>query len=182
MAWRLCDSVVRGELDNTVRGRVEGSIWLLGREAPVVLRLAGNAWRDLAGARLTFENPSPRRSDESVDLWTEHIGVVGDMTASNKVRVYDVPIEEALAMIRIGVQPPEHRANSLYLEWYSERNGRVVIESADFRLAISPPAWTLTAEEERAQGEANARAARDWMERLGRAIAGEAGEERGTAN
>lgn len=175
MAWRLCDSVVRGEIDNTERGCVEGRVWLAGRESPVVLRLTGNAWPDLAGSRLTFENPKPRPGIEPVDLWSEQIGAVGDMTASRKVRVFDVPIEEALAMIRIGVTPPEHRANALYLEWYSERNGRVVIESADFHLSATPSAWTLTAEEQREQAEANARAARDWMERLGRAIEGEAG-------
>ncbi len=180
MAWRLCDAVVRGEIDNTVRGKVEGRVWLVGREDPVVLRLAGNAWRDLAGTRLTFENPWPRESDESADLWPEQVGVVGDITASRKVRAFDVPLKEALAMLRIGVEPPEHRANALYLEWYSEHNGRVVIESADFRLTTTPPVWTLTEDEERAQAEANARAARDWMERLGRAIEEEAeGEESG---
>jgi hypothetical protein len=170
MAWRLCNAVVRGEIDNTVRGRVEGRLWLVGVEAPIVLRLAGNAWRDLAGTRLTFENPRPRPDGEPTDLQPEQVGVVGDLTASRKVRVYDVPLEEAIAMSRMGVKPPEHRANCLYLEWYSERNGRVVIESADYRLSITPHAWTLTKTEERAQHEANARAIRDWMKRLGRAL------------
>ena len=40
-------------------------------------------------------------------------------------------------------------ANSLYLEWFSEANGRVVIESADFELEISAPEWRLTAAEEK---------------------------------
>src|SRR5437870_3419169 len=38
-------------------------------------------------------------------------------------------------------------ANSVYLEWFSERSGRVVIESADYRLQISEPAWRYTKEE-----------------------------------
>ena len=74
-------------------------------------------------------------------------GPAGDITAARKVRVFDVPIEEALAMCRRGKTPPEHTANSLYLEWFSERSGRVVIESADYRLQISEPAWRYTREE-----------------------------------
>lgn len=50
-------------------------------------------------------------------------------------------------MIKAGGKPPEHMANSLYLEWYSKLNGRVVIESADYRLEISEPAWRFTADE-----------------------------------
>jgi hypothetical protein len=34
-------------------------------------------------------------------------------------------------------KPPEHMANSFYLEWFSESNGRVVIESADYELSLS---------------------------------------------
>jgi hypothetical protein len=39
-------------------------------------------------------------------------------------------------------------ANSLYLEWFSEANGRVVIESADYELNISAPEWRMTPEED----------------------------------
>jgi hypothetical protein len=38
-------------------------------------------------------------------------------------------------------------ANAVYLEWFSERSGRVVIESADYRLRISEPAWRYSPEE-----------------------------------
>src|SRR5437762_11600865 len=50
-------------------------------------------------------------------------------------------------MSRRGETPPEHMANSVYLEWCSERSGRVVIESSDYRLQISEPAWRYTKEE-----------------------------------
>ena len=63
------------------------------------------------------------------------------------MRVFDVPIEEALAMCRRGETPPEHMANSLYLEWFSELSGRVVIESSDYHLQISEPSWRYTPEE-----------------------------------
>ena len=74
-------------------------------------------------------------------------GPAGNITAARKVRVFDVPIEEALAMSRRGETPPEHMANAVYLEWFSERSGRVVIESADYHLQISEPAWRYTKEE-----------------------------------
>ena len=52
-------------------------------------------------------------------------------------------------MIDRGEKPPERIANALYLEWFSEGNGRVVIESADFELNISAPEWRLTPAEEK---------------------------------
>ena len=53
--------------------------------------------------------------------------------------------------------PPEHLANCLHLEWFSEANGRVVIESADYTLMISAPDWRMTpAEEQQRAREAEA--------------------------
>ncbi len=60
MAFRIHDSVVRGEIDNRVKGIVRGKIWVEGRAEPVVLELKGNAWPDLAGCLLTFTNPQKR--------------------------------------------------------------------------------------------------------------------------
>jgi len=76
-------------------------------------------------------------------------GRIGNLSASQKVRRFTIPEEEALAMIDRGEQPPERVANALYLEWFSEGNGRVVIESADFALNISAPEWRLTPAEEK---------------------------------
>ncbi|NJK92999.1 MAG: hypothetical protein HC904_14970 [Blastochloris sp.] len=59
MAWRIEEQVVNGEIDNTVRGRVTGRIWLVGQLEPLILDLEGNPWRDLAGTRLRFSNPKP---------------------------------------------------------------------------------------------------------------------------
>ena len=51
---------------------------------------------------------------------------------------------------------PWHWAKALYLEWFSVRNGRVVIQTTRYTLDISPPAWTMTAEEYRLSREASA--------------------------
>ena len=146
MAWRLHEHVLRGKIDNRTRGRVKGEVWLAGVDQPLVLELTGDCAPDLAGCELSFENPNPIPMTTKPPA-SQQRGPAGDITAARKVRVFDVPIEEALAMGKRGETPPEHMANSLYLEWFSELNGRVVIESADYRLQISEPAWRYTPEE-----------------------------------
>ncbi len=185
MAWRIEESVVRGEIDNRMKGVVRGRLWLEGIAEPVKLQLSGNAHRDLAGCLLTFKNsktPVPMRGTEKATPhplpsppaplpsdgrgWRrtlpvrggeggfalEQRGRIGDLTASRKVRVFDVPNAEAFAMMDRGEKPPEHMANCLYLEWFSEANGRVVIQSTDYELEISAPEWRLTKEDEAQRG------------------------------
>ena len=171
MAFRIHDSVVRGEIDNRVKGIVRGRVWVEGRAEPVVLELKGNAWPDLAGCLLQFTNPLKRIAHQHLDsLNPVQRGSIGDLTASRKVRVFDVPLEEALSMIRRKEKPPEHMANSLYLEWFSEYNGRVVIESSDFELTISAPEWRLSPEEEEQRREQAANGMTDFMSQLTEAI------------
>src|SRR5438034_3534616 len=171
MAFRIHDSVVRGEIDNRVKGMVRGKIWVEGRAEPVILELKGNAWPDLAGCLLTFTNPQKRIPHPHLDsLHPIQHGSIGDLTASRKVRVFDVPLEQALEMIRRKDKPPEHMANSLYLEWFSEANGRVVIESADFELTISAPEWRMTPEEDAERAKQAAAGMGDFMGKLTGAI------------
>lgn len=171
MAFRIADSVVRGEIDNRVKGIVRGKIWLEGRADPMTLELKGNPWPDLAGCLLTFVNPNRRIPHHSLDALdpVQH-GVVGDMTASRKVRVFDVPVDEAYMMAKRGEKPPEHMANCLYLEWFSERNGRVVIESSDYQLNISQPEWRMTHEDEAERAKQTAAAMQEFMAKLTKAI------------
>ena len=82
-------------------------------------------------------------------------GVVGDMTSSRKVRVLDLPVEEAYLKKKRGEEVPEHMGNCLYLEWFSDFNGRVVIESVDYRTEITGRSWTMDEEQEHAQRETN---------------------------
>jgi hypothetical protein len=167
MAWRIHDRVVRGEIDNRQRGHVRGQIWLFGRDEPIALDLSGNCRRDLGGCLVKFQNPTTTViAEEHVDLAAGQNGVAGDITASRKVRVFDVPLEEALRLAKEGKTPPEHMANCLYVEWFSEANGRVVIESTDYKIDISPPEWTLSPEEEDVQVAATHQAMLDWLDRL----------------
>jgi hypothetical protein len=162
MAWRLDSSVVKGEFDNRIRGIVKGRVWLLGRTDPIVISLKGNCQRDIAGCLITFENPAPESGD-MVDLNAVQTGLVGDMTASRKVRVLDVPVEEAMSMAKAGQKFPEHMGNCIYFEWYSECNGRVVIESVNYRVSISTPEWTMTSEEEVEQIRSSQKSIHQWM-------------------
>ena len=154
MAWRIHDSVVRGEIDNRVKGIVRGTLWLDGVAEPVQLELAGNACPDLAGCLLQFANPAktyPMRKQPA--FAPVQRGRIGNLSASQKVRVFTVPDDVAFAMIDRGEKPPERLANALYLEWFSDGNGRVVLESTEFQLTISAPEWRLTAAEEQQRAQ-----------------------------
>ena len=150
MAWRIHDSVIRGEIDNCLKGVVRGKLWLDGLSGPATLELVGNACPDLAGCLLKFKNPARTFPlSQKPEFNTLQRGRIGNLSASQKVRIFTVPDAEAFAMIDHGEKPPERLANAVYLEWFSEGNGRVVIESAGFELEISAPEWRLTAAEEK---------------------------------
>lgn len=175
MAWRLHDQVVRGEIDNRTRGRVAGRLWLTGRPEPLELELAGDAWRDLAGSRLLFRNPAPRPGPVE-GLAARQDGVAGDMTASRKVRVPEVEVAEMMRLAAAGLDYPWHWGNSLYLEWFSTANGRIVIESSGYELTLDgAPAWVMSPAEEEERQKANQRTLADFLRRwAGPAADGEA--------
>jgi hypothetical protein len=167
MAWRIDEQVIRGEIDNRRKGRVTGRIWLTGRDEPVDLDLTGNPWMDLAGHTLRFRNPHPKPGLPD-GFAARQTGVVGDITASRKVKVPDCSEEELIKCYEQRRPFPWHWANSLYCEWFSQSNGRVVIESGSFELEIdAEPAWTMDADGQQAQRVRNAAALTDFMNRLG---------------
>ncbi len=163
MAWRIEDAVAHGEVDNTVEGHTTGRIWLAGRDEPLILSLNGDCWRDLAGTRLQFENPSPKAVGDSEALDVDQAGIIGDMTASRKNKVPTVGEEEFHELYQNQQEIPYEWRNTLYLEWFSEINGRVVIESASYTLTISPHEWEMDEDAEDAQKLANLNSMRDFM-------------------
>ena len=101
MAWRIHDSVIRGEIDSRVKGTVRGRLWLDGLAGPVTLELVGNACPDLAGCLLTFKNPAktfPLRKKPAFNPLQR--GKIGSLSASQKVRVFTIPMDEAFARAR----------------------------------------------------------------------------------
>lgn len=162
MAWRIDEAVVRGEIDNTVEGKTSGRLWLVGRDEPVLLDLDGDCWRDLAGSRLSFRNPAPK-AGSGPELAPLQRGLVGDMTASRKSKVPMVAEDELAALLDAGQEIPFSWKNTLYLEWFSEAQGRVVIETCGFELELSDRLWEMDDDAEEAQKLANMQAMRDFM-------------------
>jgi len=165
MAWRLEQHVVRGIIQNIVPDRVAGAIWLKGLSQPIELNLKGNCYRDLAGTRLEFRNESATEGDYS-GLEASQDGTVGDMTASKKVKI----LADQDGEVESDAPPAYQWANCLYLEWFSESNGRVLIEATDYSWKVSLPKWSLSAEAEQLQQEENKQAMFNFMDELARAL------------
>lgn len=176
MAWRIADWVLAGELDNTTPGWTTGWIRLEGRNEPLKLKLVGNCHPDLAGwkFRVVRTAASPDRV-EPIDLQniaTDQSGTIGDVTADQMLQHYECTREEFLRLARAGKRPPTTLAKALYLEWFSHRNGRVVIQST--RLAVErlgERAFELTEEEWLEQAKQNREEMAYFMHQLGDAIA-----------
>jgi hypothetical protein len=163
MAWCVDEAVEHGLIDNTVEGHTTGKIWLVGREEPLILSLNGDCWRDLAGSVLEFENPNPVAMPEVAELDTEQTGIIGDITASRKARIPEISEEEMDECDRLGRKIPFRWSNVLYMEWFSEINGRVLIEAAGYELKVSGKDWEMDEDQEEAQKLANLSAMRDFL-------------------
>jgi hypothetical protein len=164
MALRLDTAVIRGEIDNTTRGNVRGKLWLVGRAEPVVLDLRGDAWRDVAGSRITFTNPMPEPQAAAAALHPKQKGYVGDITASQKVKIEGENEDlDGLFDEDDETEAASEWRNSLYVEWFSEENGRVFIESTDFEISVSEWLWEMDAATEEAQKMTNLHTMRGWL-------------------
>ncbi|MCC5843756.1 MAG: hypothetical protein JJU05_05835 [Verrucomicrobia bacterium] len=153
MAYRIHDSVVSGELDFRVKGRVTGYLDLFGCDVPVHLDLRGFPNPDLAGVILRFKNPE---ANQPLPYGMHPIqeGTTGDLTASRKNRILDCSVEEAMALAKQKLPFPEHWGNTLYLEWFSSYNGRVVVEIGDAEVHVEGmPTWRMTEEDQCRQQE-----------------------------
>lgn len=163
MVWRIDEALVRGELDNSEEGKVTGRIWLLGRDEPLEISLDGDCWRDLAGCRLSFINPQPKPQPELSGLAQAQRGVVGDITASRKIRVATTGIEEIESLQASGEPVPYAWRPSFCFEWFSQQNGRVLIEAVDYQLSAAEPVWSMDEDGEQAQQLLNLQAMRDFI-------------------
>jgi hypothetical protein len=110
MAWRLSGQLIEGELDNRTLGQVTGWLRFAGVDGTVRLELSGDFHRDIRGAKIRLTNPDPP-DGASCRGWMEGFATVqagnaGDITAGH---------------------PPHDYGERPYIEWYSERNGRVVL-------------------------------------------------------
>jgi len=113
MAWRPTQYVQEGELDNTCPNKVTGWIKFTGMKDKVTFDLEGNFHRDIRGAKIHFkgdayEDSTDIDSGSYFDGFARHqTGNVGDITAG---------------------LPPNDYGNRPYVEWFSNENGRIVLE------------------------------------------------------
>jgi hypothetical protein len=157
MPLRLDTAIIRGEIDNTTRGNVRGKLWLVGRDEPVTLDLRGDAWRDVAGSRLTFINPAPQPQAVAAAIQSKQTGYVGDITASQKIKAQSDFEDDTDS------QPSAEWHNALYFEWFSNENGRVFIESTGFEVSMSEWVWEMDVAAEEAQKMTNLHTMRGWL-------------------
>lgn len=112
MAWRPSENVIDGVIDNTVPGHVTGWVRFagtLGGWRVVRLYLTGDFTGTLRGTKLRLrgqgQKPKPEPIDRLIAL-AQH-GTVGLMDYT------------------------PYRQGGVYLEWFSDENGRVVLELDD---------------------------------------------------
>ncbi len=111
MAWRPTRYLLDGELDNTTPGKVTGWMRFVGVKNRVTFDLEGNFHRDIRGAKFRFRGDGDKddpRVANFMEGFAEHqTGKAGDITAG---------------------RPPIDYVNYPYVEWWSDQNGRVVLE------------------------------------------------------
>ena len=112
MAWRPNEQFIEAVLDNTVPGKVTGWMKFAGMKEKVVFDLEGNFHRDIRGAKVTLRGDGESANQEEAAKYMANFsalqkGKVGDMTAG---------------------LPPQDYSTTPYWEWYSDDNGRCVIE------------------------------------------------------
>lgn len=122
MAWRPNEQLIAGELDNTVRSKVTGWMRFVGVKGKVKFELEGDFLSDIAGCRIRFENPDSGGEPGYMKHFCKaQKGEVGDITAGLPLQPY--------------VSYP-------YIEWYTEENGRVVLELDPGQVkVVEGPAW-----------------------------------------
>ncbi|AQT68725.1 hypothetical protein STSP2_01897 [Anaerohalosphaera lusitana] len=112
MAWRPNEQFIEGVLDNTRQGKITGWMKFAGIEEKVTFDLDGNFHRDIRGSKVLLRGDGEacdrgKATSRMQGFSMTQKGKAGDMTA--------------------GLQPADY-VEYPYFEWYSQDNGRVVIE------------------------------------------------------
>lgn len=113
MAWRVSQYLIEGELENTHLGKVTGWMRFAGMNETVTFNLTGDFHRDIRGAKIHLMGDAPQTQPPTdAQAFMEgfavgQVGRVGDITAG---------------------LPPADYVNYPYVEWYSQENGRVLVE------------------------------------------------------
>ena len=119
MAWRPTDYLMQGELSNIDPNKVTGWMRFAGMKEKVTFCLEGNFHRDIRGAKIRLKGNATgdqRDAEKYMEGFAQHqTGKAGDITAG---------------------LPPQDYTDYPYIEFYSDANGRVVIELEQDQLKI----------------------------------------------
>ncbi len=173
MAWRIRENVLSGEIDNRTKGRVSGFLELADNGGRILLDLEGNAHPDLAGSLIRFRNPrNPTfRHEDFEGFARDQKGHAGDITASHRVKDLLVSTETYLAMDKEAREKSYRWANCLYMEWYGQNNGRIVMEGIGYEIEwIEGPLWHITEDDLREQAERSDQAISRFFEQVSDAM------------
>jgi hypothetical protein len=120
MAWRPTRFLIEGELDNTVPGKITGWMRFAGKKEKIIFDLRGNFHRDIRGTRIYLRGDAQENEQNAQAYMSGFLekqqGHAGDITA--------------------GLYPYDYVKGRCYIEWYSEDNGRVVLELDQDQLEI----------------------------------------------
>jgi hypothetical protein len=111
MAWRPNKYLLEGELENTTPGKVTGWMKFAGLKEKVTFDLEGDFHRDIRGASIRLRSRYGGADAPAISFMDgfalHQRGKAGDITAG---------------------LPPADYVDYPYIEWYSDSNGRVVLE------------------------------------------------------
>lgn len=176
MAWRIEHLVLAGELDNTQLGWTFGWLDLKRISQRLKLKLAGNCHPDLAGWKFRIKRIEPEleknfdgeETPNYVTISPDQSGNVGDITADQLVKHFDIPMHVLIQRLGDGEKPPFTWRKCLYLEWYSNKNGRVVVQSTRLEVErLGERAFELTEEKWREQQQQNEQEITHFLHQIG---------------
>lgn len=111
MAWRPTPYLIEGELDNTEPYKITGWMRFAGLDRKVTIDIRGEFHRDICRAKIRIRGdgqPDDPAAARYMDHFASHqTGDAGDITAG---------------------RPPREYVDYPYIAWYSDQNGRVVLE------------------------------------------------------
>ncbi len=146
MAWRPYENLIEGILDNTQPGKVTGWIrfFRAGKDPlEVRLELTGNCHRDLQGRRFRIFNPHPSERDPYQPLQAANPDMTFPERRTTSYVEHLDPVQKGEAGDITAGDAPQDYVKYPYIEWYSEANGRVVLELERSQLEILTPEQTF---------------------------------------
>ena len=162
MAWRPTRFLKQGVLDNTVPGKVTGGMEFAGMNEKVTFDLEGDFHRDIRGAKIRFTSEGQDDDVEAASymegISAEQTGKVGDITAG---------------------LPPHDYGTVPYIEFYSEENGRVVLELVPSLIEVVGTPLPFEQEEPVPRDQQNRNMA-EFMGQLAQGLSAEAHEREAT--